>query len=131
MLVGCTGAAGRSRVAPTTSTPSTARSIQPSPSTTGHQVSVIWSQTGSVDATTAPVSIPAGDWQLRWSYDCTAHPNGGFLYVSTFSQASALLHELDLEGKQPTSGVASYHDQAGSYNFEINTNCHWSLQVAT
>lgn len=130
LLAGCSGtthpkAAGGA----TTTSPAAVTTV--APTTTVPQLPVIWSQAGSGDATTAAVTVPTTEWQLVWSFDCSALARGGYVYVSAYTQGSALVQEMDQEGKGTHSGVATYHDGPGSYYFEVDANCPWKIQVGS
>ena len=71
----------------------------------------------------------AGDWDLTWSYDCSAFGSNGNFAVALYGQNSndvrgILVNELGAKGND----VTHQHD-AGTFFLQMNSECAWHVTV--
>jgi hypothetical protein len=92
---------------------------------------VLLSLKGSGTKTTKKFSA-AGDWDLRWSYDCSGFGTKGNFIVQP--QAADALSEVAMltpvnQLGDKGSGVEHYHAGGNGIWLEINSECSWSVKA--
>lgn len=89
---------------------------------------VVLDLTGSGTKTTQKFTV-AGDWDLTWSYDCTAFGQQGNFQVFVYqgNGSPALLTPVNQLGKTG-NGVENYHS-GGQYYLTVNSECSWKIQA--
>lgn len=65
-----------------------------------------------------------GDWDLKYSYDCTSFGFAGNFIVTGPTLADYYVNELGKKG----SDVTHLHD-GGKLHLNINSECSWKIQV--
>jgi hypothetical protein len=72
----------------------------------------------------------AGDWDLSWSYDCSAFGTQGNFQVYVYDDSGSPsidntgINQLGAKG----SDVQHYH-KGGTYYLTINSDCSWTVNV--
>jgi len=79
--------------------------------------------------TTASFTVPGGNWDLRWHYDCKAGSPGTFEVFAY--KGSALAGEVVKEVGPSGTSVDPLHDGPGSFYLHVNTACAWNVVVVT
>jgi hypothetical protein len=74
--------------------------------------------------------MAAGDWDMKWSYDCTGRPGPDNFIANIYDELGHLpsnapgLYKIGIKG----SGAQQYHT-GGTYYISINSQCAWHITV--
>ncbi|MBO0656276.1 MULTISPECIES: hypothetical protein [Streptomyces] len=84
----------------------------------------VLSESGNGIKSTAKFTV-SGDWDLRYTFDCSSFGNSGNFIVSEGQALGAVLvNALAAKGDD----VTHLHD-GGTKHLEINSECSWTVQV--
>lgn len=86
--------------------------------------SVIYQKSGSGISSTPNFTTPA-EWQLQWSYDCSAFSGGTGNFIVNSEDDQANVNELGAGGSDSTY----VHSDPGQHSLQINSECNWTVKV--
>jgi hypothetical protein len=104
--------------------PAPAAATTAAPATTAPATPVIlYSKTGSGTGST-PTFTTAAEWQVQYSYDCTAFgQSGNFMVTSEDFQLA--INQLGTKG----ADTDYVHNDPGSHSLSIDSECAWTVKV--
>ena len=111
-----TAATATSRAEVTTTSAPATKTVAPAPK-------VVLKEDGSGIKSTATFTVD-GDWDLAYTYDCSAFGFQGNFIVNGPEIADFYVNELGMKG----SDVTHLHD-GGQTHLEINSECAWTITV--
>lgn len=74
--------------------------------------------------------IAAGDWDLNWTYDCTAAGGNGNFIVTVYNQDGSVsfdntpVNQLGAKG-----GDVQHYHTGGTFYLSVNSECSWTMNV--
>ena len=93
------------------------------------QTVVLLNISGSGSKSTQSFTAPSNNWQLGYTYDCSAFGTKGNFQVMIYNQDGSL-SDNNLVNELGNSGNdTEYYHKAGSYYLEVNSECSWTIQV--
>ena len=117
----------------TKTTPSSAAPTTVAVPTTQAAPVVLFQQSAEGAASTPNFTTPT-DWNVVWSYDCSAFGYQGNFIVSVEQAGTgtmAAMGDIDINQLGMSgSGVQSYH-YGGKLYLSVNSECSWSIKVVT
>lgn len=113
----------------------------PAASDNGSAAAPTTAQTTATSVSTAPLTLidlsgtgtkstqkftASQDWDLAWSYDCSAYGGTGNFQVYVNGPLVSPVNQLGASG----SGVEHYHEGGSTY-LEVNSECSWHIKATT
>ncbi|GHF28981.1 hypothetical protein GCM10010218_07670 [Streptomyces mashuensis] len=97
---------------------------RPQPGKAAAQPRTVLTESGSGIKSTAKFTV-SGDWDLRYSYDCSSFgTDGNFIVSEGGTLGNTLVNELGAQGKDVTHRL-----DGGTKYLEVNSECSWKVEA--
>jgi len=126
-------------VAPTTVAPTTAPvtvprttspAPRPAPKPAPAQTLLTLSNEGGETTPSFVVPANAAQWDVQWTYNCSANGGVGNFAVEVFNGSGRDLNDAAVSQTGTGGSGTQYYEDQGTFSLQITSNCIWSIQAA-
>jgi len=126
-------------VAPTTVAPTTAPVTVPRttgtppppvPKPAPPQTLLTLSNEGGETTQSFVVPPNAAQWDVQWTYNCSANGGAGNFAVEVFNESGRDLNDAAVSQTGTGGSGTQYYQDQGTFSLQITSNCIWSIQAA-
>jgi len=82
--------------------------------------------------TTQSFVVPpnAAQWDVQWTYNCSANGGAGNFAVEVFNESGRDLNDAAVSQTGTGGSGTQYYQDQGTFSLQITSNCIWSIQAA-